>query len=88
MTPVTSLGRSAAGRTRWSLYVPLLAMVLATLTWSLVAPPPATASAPSHTTHLTPAATAPGDPDLGPNVYVFDPSMPVSQIKATADAIA
>ena len=27
-------------------------------------------------------------PDLGPNVFVFDPSMPVSQIQATVDAIA
>jgi hypothetical protein len=26
--------------------------------------------------------------DLGPNVYVFDPSMPTSQIQATVDAIA
>ena len=30
------------------------------------------------------AATA----DLGPNVIVFDPSMPTSQIQATVDAIA
>jgi hypothetical protein len=35
-----------------------------------------------------PAHPAPGDPDLGPNVYVFDPSMPTAQIQATADAIA
>ena len=31
---------------------------------------------------------APGDPDLGPNVYVFDPSMSVSDIQATVDAVA
>lgn len=31
----------------------------------------------------TPAAA----PDLGPNTYVFDPSMPVSEIRATADRI-
>jgi hypothetical protein len=30
---------------------------------------------------------APPAPDFGPNVIVFDPSMPVSQIQATADAI-
>jgi hypothetical protein len=30
----------------------------------------------------------PSQPDLGPNVIVFDPSMPVSQIQATVDAIA
>jgi hypothetical protein len=29
-----------------------------------------------------------GQPDLGPNVKVFDPSMSVSQIQATVDAIA
>ncbi|MEV0202540.1 adenylyl cyclase, partial [Nonomuraea sp. NPDC050691] len=38
----------------------------------------------------TPAATAaspaPGAPDLGANVTVFDPSMPVSDIQATLDA--
>ncbi|MDG4829343.1 adenylyl cyclase [Solwaraspora sp. WMMD1047] len=28
----------------------------------------------------------PGSPDLGPNVTVFDPSMPVSEIQATLDA--
>jgi hypothetical protein len=27
-------------------------------------------------------------PDFGPNVTIFDPSMPISQIKTTADAIA
>jgi hypothetical protein len=38
-----------------------------------------------------PAAAAPpqtGQPDFGPNVIVFDPSMPQSQIQATVDAIA
>jgi hypothetical protein len=29
-----------------------------------------------------------GQPDFGPNVVVFDPSMPTSQIQATVDAIA
>jgi hypothetical protein len=33
------------------------------------------------------AAAAPG-PDLGPNVIVFDPSMPTSEIQARVDAIA
>jgi hypothetical protein len=35
----------------------------------------------------TPAAP-PGQPDFGPNVYVFSPSMPQSQIQATVDSIA
>jgi hypothetical protein len=30
----------------------------------------------------------PGQPDFGPNVKIFDPSMPTSQIQATVDAIA
>lgn len=36
------------------------------------------------------AATAEtsGKPDLGPNVYIFDPSMPTSQIQAIVDSIA
>jgi hypothetical protein len=34
-----------------------------------------------------PAATAAGDPDLGPNVKVFDPSMPTSAIQAAVDAV-
>ena len=34
-----------------------------------------------------PAATAASDPDLGPNVKVFDPSMPTSDIQAAVDAI-
>ena len=39
------------------------------------------------TTMAAPAA-APGQPDFGPNVKIFDPSMPISQIQATVDAIA
>ncbi|CAN5439301.1 discoidin domain-containing protein [soil metagenome] len=34
-----------------------------------------------------PPATSVTQPDLGPNVVVFDPSMPVSQIQATVDAV-
>jgi hypothetical protein len=29
-----------------------------------------------------------GPPDFGPNVFIFDPSMPASQIQSTVDAIA
>ena len=39
------------------------------------------------TQKLAPARGSAG-PDLGPNVLVFDPSMPTSQIQATVDAIA
>ena len=34
-----------------------------------------------------PAATAAGNPDLGPNVMVFDPTMPSSDIQAAVDSI-
>jgi len=37
---------------------------------------------------VPPATTVPGEPNLGPNVYVFTPDMPQSQIQATVDAIA
>jgi hypothetical protein len=40
---------------------------------------------------IDPAGAAPrppAQPDLGPNVIVFDPGMPTSQIQATVDAIA
>ncbi|MGC1287717.1 MAG: adenylyl cyclase, partial [Streptosporangiaceae bacterium] len=37
---------------------------------------------------LAAPATLPGQPDFGPNVYVFSPSMPQSQIQATVDSIA
>ncbi len=82
MSLVTRLGRPAGRRTRWSL---LLAATAAT---ALVLSPVTSteASAPVH--HLAPATPAAGDPDLGPNVYVFDPSMPQSQIQATVDAVA
>ena len=34
------------------------------------------------------AASASSDPNLGPNVMIFDPSMPTSQIQAAVDAVA
>jgi hypothetical protein len=42
------------------------------------------AAAPSAVTSVH----APGAPDLGPNVLVFDPTMPQSQIQAAVDAVA
>jgi hypothetical protein len=52
---------------------------------------PALAAAPAaHAAAAVPAApaTPPGQPNFGPNVYVFSPSMPQSQIQATVDSIA
>src|SRR5262245_26629325 len=38
-------------------------------------------------TAAPPPSNSPTNPDLGPNVIVFDPSMPVDDIQATVDAI-
>ncbi|MDX6358156.1 MAG: hypothetical protein QOH37_1210 [Nocardioidaceae bacterium] len=54
----------------------------------LVAASSAAGAAAGTATHLAPATAEAGDPDLGPNVYVFDPSMPVGQIQATVDAVS
>jgi hypothetical protein len=35
-----------------------------------------------------PATAAPSNPDFGPNVYIFNPSMPQSEIQATVNAVA
>ncbi|HEX4256459.1 MAG TPA: glycosyl hydrolase family 28-related protein, partial [Streptosporangiaceae bacterium] len=43
---------------------------------------------PAHSAAIAPATQVAGAPNLGPNVYVFTPSMPQSQIQATVDAIA
>jgi hypothetical protein len=57
--------------------------------WLLAAiavPLVATAALTGGTATAAPPPTGP--PDFGPNVKVFDPSMPTSQIQATVDAIA
>jgi len=59
----------------------ILGTVLALVLTSAMAP--TVVRAESATAH--PAAD---QPDFGPNVYIFDPSMPTSQIQATVDAIA
>ena len=43
---------------------------------------------PASSAAVTPAAHVAGTPNLGPNVYVFTPDMPQSQIQATVDSIA
>src|SRR5215470_10049195 len=59
---------------------------------ALGAAPAASASGAAHAaaarTAVRPAIHQPGTPDFGPNVYVFTPSMPQSQIQATVDSIA
>jgi Pectate lyase superfamily protein len=48
----------------------------------------AVAGVPAAVAGVPAAVAASGQPDLGPNTYVFDPSMPQSQIQQTVDAIA
>jgi hypothetical protein len=48
----------------------------------------ATAGADSAVKPIPPAPSVPGAPKLGPNVYVFTPSMAQSQIQSTVDSIA
>jgi hypothetical protein len=49
---------------------------------------PAAVHAAAPAAAIKPAVTPSGAPGLGPNVYIFTPSMPQSQIQATVDAIA
>jgi hypothetical protein len=63
------------------------AIALAALVAAALAAPGGTASAAPPTAR--PAATSPAvTPSLGPNVIVFDPSMPQTQIQTTLDSIA
>jgi hypothetical protein len=48
--------------------------------------PPAAAG--HHRAVIRPATRRAGEPDFGPDVYVFTPSMPQSQIQATVNSIA
>lgn len=73
-----------------------LAAALAVASYGLATLGPALANATSTATATTTAAAhrvaaaqqLAGEPNFGPNVYVFTPSMPQSQIQATVDSIA
>ena len=65
-----------------SVRIGLLAVLLGALALNVTISTATTVAAP-----LTPLA-APGQPDFGPNVLIFDPGMPTSQIQASVDAIA
>ncbi|MBA2954613.1 adenylyl cyclase [Nocardioides sp. MAH-18] len=90
MTPRSGLGRRAVGRTQ------VLVAVVAVSVSALLGAAPAGSAAPGggggaelkSGAGLAPATPPTGAPDLGPNAYVFDPSMPVAQIQATVDAVA
>jgi hypothetical protein len=75
------MSRFGSAGIRWlTLVVALGAAALVDVPGAGAAPPTA---APVTVAPRTPAGT----PDLGPNVTVFDPSMPTSEIQATVDAI-
>jgi hypothetical protein len=57
------------------------AAALLAVTAAVSVTPGAASAAPAH-------QTSGGQPDFGPNVKIFDPSMPVDQIQATVDAIS
>ncbi|WP_408665297.1 adenylyl cyclase [Jatrophihabitans sp.] len=63
------------------------AVVLALITACSVLVAPAEAGAASPAGSAPPGAAA-GQPDLGPNAYVFDPSMPLAEIQQAVDAVA
>ena len=73
-------------------YVLIAAALLAASVAPAVTAASAASAAPArHAAHhsaVRPAIHQPGTPDFGPNVYVFTPSMPQSQIQATVDLIA
>jgi pectate lyase-like protein len=93
--------QSRAARTRpprrWARRALVLAAASALTTWGAVgvaaAAPARSAASPHAAAHqralpVHPAVRAPGAPNFGPNVYVFTPSMPQSQIQSTVDSIA
>lgn len=61
----------------------LRALVVVALVGSVLAAPVVAAASP-----LPAGTAASGQPDFGPNIYVFGPSMPQSEIQQTVDAIA
>ena len=63
------------------------ALLAASAAPALTAASAASATPARHST-VRPAIHLTGTPDFGPNVYVFTPSMPQSQIQATVDSIA
>ena len=78
---------SRPGRRRWRLLAGAAGFAVAAATAvggaaSAQAAPVAAAAA------AAPAAHSSGQPDLGPNVKIFDPSMSVAQIQAVVDAVA
>ncbi len=85
-----SLIRSSLARSSLILAAGLLAVAgtAATAGVASAAPQARHHAAAAHRAVIRPATRRAGEPDFGPNVYVFTPSMPQSQIQATVNAIA
>ena len=84
-------GHGRPGRPRRGPIAVLAALIVVAAASVLGAAAPALAAAPAAhdaARALAAPATPPGQPNFGPNVYVFSPSMPQSQIQATVDSIA
>jgi hypothetical protein len=91
---MTSTGRHHRHGLRGALAA-ALAAALGTAALAAASPAIAATSAATTTSgaagSIRPATALPhsaNQPDLGPNVYVFNPSMPQSEIQATVNAIA
>ncbi|WP_422391303.1 adenylyl cyclase [Arthrobacter sp. N1] len=77
------------GRTRLAALLGA-SVLLATSTGAtaIAAPPTTPAQVPAQSTPVTAKKAPPSSaPDFGPNVTIFDPSMPVSEIQAEVDAV-
>ena len=96
MTPVPTPADDAArrraparvpGRRRWRLGLALATAAVTSVAMAGVAV--AAPAAPARAPQAAPAAkSVAGQPDFGPNVLVFDPSMPTAQIQAAVDRVA
>ncbi|MGH3393822.1 MAG: adenylyl cyclase [Streptosporangiaceae bacterium] len=85
-----SLIRSRLARSGLILAAGLLAVAgtAATAGVASAAPQARHQAAATHRAVIRPATRRAGEPDFGPDVYVFTPGMPQSQIQATVNAIA
>ncbi len=91
LSPVSR--RPDGTRRRGRRYVLIAAALFAASVAPAVTAASAASAAPAqraaaHHPAVRPAIHQAGTPDFGPNVYVFTPSMPQSQIQATVDSIA
>ena len=84
--PLGALGRRKPVRRLIEVVILLCCMIGLSAASSLSHPSIARAAAQS--AHISTGRTLSGSPNFGPNVYIFNPTMPQSQIQATVNAIA